>query len=204
MQPKRKRGWSITVSKTLVGCVLLTNSIGLYACQNQETECYILGTQTQDFLSESDSATEEQTEEMTQNLICVVYVCGCVAKEGVYELPADARLMDAIEAAGGMLNEADSKALNLAEPVYDAMKIYVPKIGEEPMAEAAKQDGLLDLNQASLEELMTLPGIGKSKAESIIAYREEHGGFQTMDEIMQIPGIKDGVYQKIKEKIKVN
>ena len=204
MQPKRKRGWSIVVSKILVGCVLLISSIELYACQNQETEYYSLDTKTQDFSSASDSATEEQTEEMTQNSICVVYVCGCVAKEGVYELPADARLMDAIEAAGGMLQEADAKALNLAEPVYDAMKIYVPHIGEEPMTDAAKQDGLLDLNQASMEELMTLPGIGESKAESIIAYRDGHGGFQSIDEIMQIPGIKDGVYQKIKEKIKVN
>lgn len=137
--------------------------------------------------------------------ICV-YVCGEVCAPGVYELPAGARIGDAVEAAGKMTAEADENWLNLAEHMTDGQKIWVPSVQEaEELSQAAleEQSGLVNLNSASKEELMTLTGIGESKAKDIISYREEHGSFASIEELMQIPGIKEGVFEKIKGQVTV-
>lgn len=156
-----------------------------------------------------------------------VYVCGAVANPGVYALPAGSRLYQAIERAGGMTEEAAAEYLNLADVVADGLKIQVPTreeieqgwqpeglTGNEKMAQAdqsgfsetgqeaaSKNSGLVNINTADVATLMTLPGIGNAKAESILAYRTEHGGFQSKEEIMNITGIKQAVYEKIKDLI---
>lgn len=155
-----------------------------------------------------------------------VYVCGAVANPGVYALPAGSRLYQAIERAGGMTEEAAAEYLNLADVAADGLKIQVPTreeieqgwqpegpAGNEKMAQAdqsgfseagqvaAKNSGLVNINTADVATLMTLPGIGNAKAESILAYRTEHGGFQSKEEIMNITGIKQAVYEKIKDLI---
>lgn len=137
--------------------------------------------------------------------ICV-YVCGEVRAPGVYELREGDRIVDAVEAAGGTTEAASDIWLNLAEPVSDGQKIEVPsrEQAEELEEENRKaQSGLVNLNTASAEELMTLAGIGQSKAEAILSYREEHGGFEKPEELMEIPGIKEGVFEKIKDQITV-
>ena len=130
---------------------------------------------------------------------------------------------DAVEAAGGFAGIADREWLNLAETLRDGQKLKILTLEEaqiqrnagtvqEPGMDdgelsAAKEDaasgGRVNLNTATREELMTLPGIGEAKAEAVIRYREEHGTFQTVEEIMQISGIKDAIYMKIKDRLTV-
>ncbi len=153
-----------------------------------------------------------------------VYVCGQVETPGVYELEENARIYEAIEAAGGITEEGSKDYLNQAQIVKDSERIFVPTIedvelmkmdGKSSM-EIYKEDdsasstigqssgGLVNINTASDSELMNLPGIGQSKADKIIAYRESNGGFNSIEDIMQITGIKEGVYNKIKDLITVD
>ena len=135
-----------------------------------------------------------------------VYVCGEVRDPGVYELPEGSRITDAVEAAGGMTGDAAETYLNLAETLSDGQKIEVPSVEmAEALEEAAAQDtsGLVNLNRATEAELMTLSGIGESKAKEIIRYRESRGGFQKPEDLMNIPGIKEGVFYKIRDQITV-
>ena len=161
-----------------------------------------------------DSAAEEITTEAAETettgeekaASIWVYVCGEVRDPGVYELPEGSRITDAVEAAGGMTGDAAETYLNLAETLSDGQKIEVPSVEmAEALEEAAAQDasGLVNLNRATEAELMTLSGIGESKAKEIIRYRESRGGFQKPEDLMNIPGIKEGVFHKIRDQITV-
>lgn len=140
--------------------------------------------------------------EETQEQIWV-HVCGAVKEPGVYLLGAGSRVFDAIEAAGGFAKDADENSLNLAQALEDESKVYVGTKGEDTNEETTGSDGLVNLNQASLEELMTLPGIGEVKAKAILAYREQSGGFQKKEDLLQVEGIKEGTYQKLEAFITV-
>lgn len=144
--------------------------------------------------------------------ICV-FVCGEVASPGVYELASDSRIYQAVEAAGGLLDSAAGDYVNQAERMADGQRIYIPSLEEartgvpEP-ADAGggaqkpeNSEGKVNLNTAGKEELMTLTGIGEKKAEAIISYRDASGGFGSIDELMQVEGIKEGTFEKIKEDI---
>lgn len=161
-----------------------------------------------------DSAAEEITTEAAETettgeekaASIWVYVCGEVRDPGVYELPEGSRITDAVEAAGGMTGDAAETYLNLAETLSDGQKIEVPSVEmAEALEEAVAQDtsGLVNLNRATEAELMTLSGIGESKAKEIIRYRESRGGFQKPEDLMNIPGIKEGVFHKIRDQITV-
>lgn len=139
-----------------------------------------------------------------------IYVCGAVQVEGVYELPEGSRIYEAIEAAGGATEDAMESYLNLAEVVTDGQKIYVPTkteveegtvISYSDDSGSGSDSGLVNINTASKEELMTLTGIGEAKAESIISYRETEGDFSSPEDIMLITGIKEGVYNQIADEI---
>lgn len=154
-------------------------------------------------------------EESEATVSCMVHVCGAVEQPGVYELPQGSRIYQAIEYAGGLSDEADPDYLNQADFVSDGEKVYVPTREEvtemdSPLqnvmtqsGETSAPSGLVNLNTASEEQLCTLPGIGSSKAKSIIAYREEHGSFDRIESVMNVAGIKDGLFQKIKAYITV-
>ena len=161
--------------------------------------------------------TLEKGQEPEQETDAIfVYVCGQVAAPGVYELSAGARVYQAIERAGGTLEGASPESLNLAQQAEDGQKIYVPS-KEEAEAGTFPQDdswgaasssreqggGKVNLNTADLEELMTLTGIGQTRAEAIITYREEEGAFQAPEDIMKVDGIKEGIYEKLKDEITV-
>lgn len=176
--------------KILFLLVLIT--LCLVSCKEDEAELVAL---------EDVEANEEETKETTLESI-FVYVCGAVNCEGVYELPAGSRGYEAIAMAGGFRKDAATAQINQAEILEDEATIYVPTIYE--IAESqSENDGKVNLNTASKEELMTLPGVGEAKASSIIAYREEHGGFKSIEEIMNISGIKEGLFEKIKDYIKI-
>lgn len=145
-----------------------------------------------------------QKEEESHQQICV-YVCGAVVSPGVYELKEGSRICDGISVAGGLSEGAYIDRINQAELLSDGQMLRIPTIKEvEQEALEAEKNGLVNINQASCEELMTLPGIGQSKAEAIISYREEHGAFQSTEEIMNISGIKEKAYEKVKDSITVD
>ena len=135
-----------------------------------------------------------------------VHICGEVEKPGVYELEEGSRVFQAVEAAGGFTAEASQSSMNLAETIADGMQIVILSKEEAEAVQAAAEEsaaGLVNINQASKEQLMALPGIGESRAEDIIRYREESGGFQRIEDIMKVSGIKDAAFQKIKDSIAV-
>ncbi|MBP7059564.1 MAG: helix-hairpin-helix domain-containing protein [Lachnospiraceae bacterium] len=131
-----------------------------------------------------------------------VEVSGAVISPGVYKIKPGARIFEAIEKTGGITAEASLDDINQAAPIKDGQKITI-KSKAEAMEITAGSGGaaLVSLNKATKEELMTLPGVGESKASDIIKYREESGGFSTLEELMKIPGIKEGVYNKLSDKI---
>lgn len=153
----------------------------------------------------SDSGTEETLVHY------YVHVCGEVNAPGVYELEEGSRIFQAVEKAGGLTEEAAGEYLNMAEIIRDGMKIQVPSEDEVeagavpvlPEQNGSGQSVKVNINTAGKEQLMTLRGIGESRAEDIIRYREEHGPFGAIEEIMEISGIKDAAFQKIKEDITV-
>lgn len=155
--------------------------------------------------------TETETEEHSD---CYVYICGAVAHPGVYQLPAGSRIYEVVSAAGGLLEEASEESVNQAEAVTDGQMIKVLTKDEAQKQDVPKKEGdtkdsqgsegKINLNTAGVNELMTLPGIGETKAKQILSYREEKGEFSSVEEIMNITGIKEGVYSKIKDYITVD
>ena len=142
-----------------------------------------------------------------------VHVCGEVGQPGIYGLPEGSRVYEAVEAAGGIMDGGAADYLNLAETLRDGMKLEVPSEsqvkeweaqGIKPAADPeAKTRSMVNLNTATREELMSLRGIGESRAEDIIRYRETYGGFQSIEDIMNVSGIKDAAFEKIKDSITV-
>lgn len=140
-----------------------------------------------------------------------VQVNGEVKNPGVYQVRSDFRVFQVIDTAGGFTELADKEAVNMARPVQDEMVIYVPAQGEQLSeridsvvgSEEAEDTGKVNLNTASKERLMTLPGIGESKASAIITYREEQGGFTDLSQLKEINGIKDSTYEKLADLITI-
>ena len=141
----------------------------------------------------------------------VVYITGAVPRPGVYALPKDARIQDAISAAGGFLAEADKSQINLAAVLEDGEKLEVPYIeGASPVigtpvpeVETSTSE-VININTASIAELDTLPGIGPTTAQKIIDYREQNGPFLNTEDIINVPGIGPGTYERIKDLITVD
>lgn len=156
---------------------------------------------------EPGDAFAPEVETGTEEAMIRVYVCGAVTAPGVVEIPAGSRAEDALRAAGGFGMEAAREAVNLAEWVNDGQKLYFPAQGEEippeVSAEAGASTGLVNINTADAAALCTLPGVGESRAADIIAWREANDGFDSCEDIMKVPGIKDAMYQRIKDKIVV-
>lgn len=129
----------------------------------------------------------------------VVHVAGAVVASGVHELPADARVADAIDLAGGVTLEADPEVINLAAPLHDGSRIYVPMVGEEapppsevvPVGDSGTDiaPGPVDVNAADARTLETLPGIGPATAAAILTERDRNGPFASFEDLERVPGI---------------
>ncbi len=202
--------------------------------QNREAESNA-GNTDQNRKAEPNAGSTDRTElsdaSSEEAKTLVVHICGAVSAPGVYELPAGSRIIDAVEAGGGFLPEADEACCNLAEEIVDGCQIYImtksescadgqteKKAGIQTSPDGdmqttdrnvrsnstpALENGLVNLNTADVAALMTLPGIGESRAKAIISYREQHGEFAKIEDIMKISGIKQAAFSKIKDKITV-
>ena len=202
--------------------------------QNREAESNA-GDTDQNRKAEPSAGSTDRTElsdaSSEEAKTLVVHICGAVSAPGVYELPAGSRIIDAVEAGGGFLPEADEACCNLAEEIVDGCQIYImtksescadgqteKKAGIQTSPDSdmqttdrnvrsnsapALENGLVNLNTADVAALMTLPGIGESRAKAIISYREQHGAFTKIEDIMKISGIKQAAFLKIKDKITV-
>ena len=151
----------------------------------------------------AEDAGQESVGETAAGPTVMVHICGCVVVPGVYEVPEGSRVYEVIEQAGGFLPEAAQSYLNLAQIVSDGQKLVVPSVDEVApdrygLSAEDAGDGLININTADKGRLMTLPGIGEARAEAIIAWREKNGRFQTPEDIMQVSGIKEAAYEKIK------
>lgn len=161
-----------------------------------------------------DSSTEKEVnkeEPLEQDLI-TVDVKGAVKSPGIYDLPVGSRVNDAVQKAGGLTEQADSKSLNLAQKVSDEALVYVPTKGEESASQQAgsgapsstSKDKKVNLNKASLEELKQVKGLGGKRAQDIIDHREANGKFKSVDELKKVSGIGGKTIEKLKDYVTVD
>ncbi len=172
-----------------------------------------------------DTSNGSDASASSDDGVIFVHLCGAVKEPGVYEVKSGSRLYEVLKRAGGLTEEACDSFLNQAQLLTDGSQIYVPT--KEEVANGAVENngnaqnesrdlaengaGVSDassgdkvnINTADVNELMTLSGIGESKAKAIVEYRESNGAFKSIEELMNIRGIKDGVFQKIKDSITV-
>lgn len=170
-------------------------------------ELLFVGEEDTEFGEEAANLIPEEvrTEQVEETTSICVYVCGAVVSPGVYELPEGSRAWAALEAAGGFADTAGREAVNLAARIKDGEKIYFPEKDEvlEDGSVTGQQNGKININTADVTALTTLPGIGESRAMDIIRYRETAGKFKTCEDIKNVSGIKDNVFNKICDKITV-
>lgn len=166
---------------------------------------------SKDSSSEKEVNKEEKEESPEQDLI-TVDVKGAVKSPGIYDLPVGSRVHDAVQKAGGLTEEADSKSLNLAQKISDEALVYVPTKGEEAASQQAdtgttpssSKDKKVNLNKASLEELKQVKGLGGKRAQDIIDHRETNGKFKSVDELKKVSGIGAKTIEKLKDYVTVD
>jgi len=163
-----------------------------------------------------DSSTEkevkEEKEEPVEQDLITVDVKGAVKAPGIYDLPVGSRVNDAVQKAGGLTEQADSKSLNLAQKVSDEALVYVPTKGEEAAsqqtasgtASSTSKEKKINLNKASLEELKQVKGLGGKRAQDIIDHRETNGKFKSVDELKKVSGIGAKTIEKLKDYVTVD
>ena len=187
----------------LLGCIVLF----MTGCGTADEAIVLIppGESVAEF-PELEAAEQAAETRVVEPQTVYVYVCGAVRAPGVVEVPEGSRAAEALELAGGMTTEADPFYVNLAEIVTDGQKLYFPTASEAEELEVAgkaAEEGLVNINTASAEELCTLPGIGASRAADIVRYREKNGAFQTKEDIMKVSGIKQNAYDKLCDRITV-
>jgi competence protein ComEA len=164
------------------------------------------------FASTTVAGAAADTTPTTPATDLVVHVAGAVAAPGVHTLPGGARVADAIEAAGGLASGADSARINLAAPLLDGARVYVPAVGEDPPpvavggaldGAATAAPGLVDLNTADATALEALPGIGPATAAAILEHRSKVGSFSSVDQLLDVPGIGEAKLEALRDLVAV-
>ena len=186
-------------------CSLVLIIGGLFYFNQNKTEDYsaVSFSNTSNEINNRDEKAEDKHDEKI-----FVDVKGAVKHPGVFETTKDKRVKDLIEEAGGLLDDADTSTLNLSQKVKDQMVIYVLKHGEKPKqisdgGSSSSNVDVININTANKEQLMKISGVGKTKAEAIISYRDKNGDFKKKEDITKVRGIGKATFEKIKDKIEV-
>lgn len=212
--------------KTIIVAVIIIFIIGGYYLFTKEKD-YLESSQEiqiENYDKENEENEENEIERVESSKKIVIYIAGAVKNEGIYELDENSRISDCIENAGGLVEGANIKNINLAYVVEDGMKIYIPNYSEENEIKdetnlyvskenesttvsasdnTNKLKSKININTANQTELETLPGIGASTAKKIIEYRKEKGKFSSIQDIKKVNGIGESKYSKIKDYITV-
>ena len=186
-------------------CSLIVIIGGLFYFNQSKTEDYS-GVSFSNISNETNNKDEKAEKRHDEKIF--VDVKGAVKHPGVFETTKDKRVKDLIEEAGGLLDDADTSTLNLSQKVKDQMVIYVLKHGEKPKqisdsSSSSSNTDVININTANKEQLMKISGVGKTKAEAIIAHREKNGDFKKKEDITKVRGIGKSTFEKIKDKIEV-
>jgi len=208
------------MNKKILMYVIMLMTFGIMGCKSEGVNTTISSDKT-DRIPDTIYENEEDSDySESKNSSIYVYVCGEVNTPGVYEVSEDARVFEVLNKAGGYTKDAATN-LNLAETVYDGEKISVLSKEEyeelsiynsEELSEvsndnlpgdALENDGLININNADVNELKSLPGIGEKKAQAIVNYREENGFYKDISDLLNVSGIGDGIYDQIKDCITV-
>lgn len=194
-RPRLKLGIGAAVT---VGLVVLSAAVGWGIVRGQAAPVDSIAL---------DSGNSSEVS-VAENGGLYVHVLGEVVHPGLYILDPDARLVDALAAAGGTLDTADLKAVNLARQLSDGEQIIVPVQGEQTGDGAAPEsamgaDGKIDLNSATQADLETLPRIGPAIAQRILDWREENGRFRAVEDLMAVPGIGEKLLAGVQDKVRV-
>ena len=205
--------------KIIVICAGLGLALGGFLLLKPSTQAPVKETNLQaevaavskDSSAEKEVKKEEKEDPLEQDLI-TVDVKGAVKSPGIYDLPVGSRVHDAVQKAGGLTEEADSKSLNLAQKVSDEALVYVPTKGEEAASQQAasettpstSKEKKVNLNKASLEELKQVKGLGGKRAQDIIDHREANGKFKSVDELKKVSGIGAKTIEKLKDYVTVD
>ena len=194
--------WSLSAKAAVIGGILLilVGLGGLFSKKEESVE--------ETTVVETTMLVEKTEVSTTQETVIFVDIKGAVKNPGVYQMKVGDRVKDALDAAGGLTDEADSQKVNLAKRLEDQMVIVVPKVGEEaeeiPAGATSKEEakeGKVNINTATVEELKTLKGVGEKKAEAIIEYRKKNGSFQTKEDLMKVRGIGKKLFESFQERI---
>ena len=208
--------YKCSIGKTM-GCLMLTVLLLCGCAGGNDLEITTPGEVSQDTFRQQnvsqDTKEEEQTKETSEDDMFYVQVTGAVQNPGVYELSPGSRVFEAIEKAGGMTEDAKPESVNQALEVTDGQMIvlYTRQEWEQMSSETVQEtspdeqggDSRININTATVEQLCSISGIGQSRAQSIVTYREKNGAFGKIEDIMKVSGIKEGLFEKIKDKIKV-
>ena len=205
--------------KIIVICAVLGLALGGFFLLKPSSQTSVKETnlQTEVAAFSKDSSSEkavnkEEKEESPEQDLITVDVKGAVKSPGIYDLPVGSRVHDAVQKAGGLTEEADSKSLNLAQKVSDEALVYVPTKGEEAASQQAtsettpstSKEKKVNLNKASLEELKQVKGLGGKRAQDIIDHREANGKFKSVDELKKVSGIGAKTIEKLKDYVTVD
>lgn len=160
--------------------------------QSQGTQLSVSG--AEEVQSNPDSNTSDKI---------IIHITGAVNKPGVVELSKDARIGEAVNAAGGLTEDADVNAINLARKLKDEEKIHIFSKGEVPESSSTNPSGLININTAGIEELKSLPGVGDVIAQGIIDYREKNGNFTQLEDLKKVTRIGDKIFAGLAQSIAI-
>lgn len=220
MNRKTKKQWKAAVVVLfflLAGLWYFAGSDGFVKKQEDQTELTGVFQNVTELTVTPEAGQKAPEENPASGKKLVVYVCGAVKEPGIYTLSEGSRLYEAVTLAGGFSAEADPSYHNLARSIADGERIYILSIDETKVLTAEQQvsgeEGAkketqgantpINLNTASAEQLMELPGIGEARAADILEYRAKIGQFTAIEEIMNVSGIGEAMFEKIKDKITV-
>ena len=202
-----KAGLRLANEHALVGIAMLVTVIVVIAFYTMAASTY--STRFEISASQNSGSFESLMKDGAEPKKTFVHVAGCVQVPGLYELEEGLRVFDAIQAAGGATETGSLDSINLASALVDGMKVYVPSIEEQDSSEEMQRDNtaeghrfsLVSINNATIAQLESLPGIGKTTARKIIEYRDEAGPFTSIDQLLNVSGIGEKKFAAIEEQI---